>query len=388
MNKDTIRQATEIIHQSGKFFYVAATGGGTSFLGEFLKIPGGSSVIVGGEIPYNQKAFDAFAGKTEKYSDRTAALKLAVASFEKCVKLGFDKESVVGVGVACSLAKLNERADRKHHINIAIHLYNHSFANELVLPNNLYTREQEETLVNNLIYYTLFTGYFTDKSKIEPNIIDQITGNFNTYFLNVFNVGTVLNDYIGNPDITQGESVHFHNRPESNLFEKAETIAVYPGSFAPLHTAHIEIYNSAKQILSPTTPVLYELSITNSYKPSIDFVTLKNRVDQFTNIDQHLMVTRAPRFVDKIRLYQQYFPNKKFIFVCGADTWNRVFDAAAIQNGDIQFFKDNDVKFLVFARPGETLTNSDSELMIKNEAALQYNNSISSSELRKKQTQS
>ena len=386
MNKQTILSLAEIIHQSGKYFYVAATGGGTSFLGEFLKIPGGSTVIVGGEIPYNQKAFDAFAGKTEKYNDANAALKLAVASFEKCVKLGFDSQSCIGIGVACSLAKLNERVGREHHINIALHVHDSSFVGSIILPNNLYNRVEEEEIVNNLIYYTLLASpWIISADNVANQIGELIQQEFEVYLENAFNNESIQIDFDFEYDITAGRNLYLQSTYQvENVDSSSDFLLVYPGSFSPLHQGHLEIYNLTKQIYNDA-PVFYELSIANSYKPSIDFINLRKRSRQFAEQQLELFVTRAPRFVDKINLFKEHFPNKKVIFVVGADTWNRVFDETAIRNGDIEFFKTNDVKFLAFARPGETFIYPDSELMIKNELALGYNNPISSTQLRKQQ---
>ena len=125
-----------------------------------------------------------------------------------------------------------------------------------------------------------------------------------------------------------------------------------------------------------------ELSVTNSYKPQMDCVDLNNRIKQFG--DNPYIVTHAPRFVDKINLLKHHFNCRKITIVVGADTWERVYDDAAHKNGDVKFFEDNNVKFLVFGR-NSTINNTDSNLLIKNELALNYNNPISSTELRKVQ---
>ena len=159
-----------------------------------------------------------------------------------------------------------------------------------------------------------------------------------------------------------------------------EKIAIFCGSFNPVHQGHIEIQKLAEEILQ--MPVYFELSIVNAYKPAIDYVDLAVRQKGLEKYNY--ILTKAPRFVDKVNLLKKYFSPKQIIIVVGADTWERVYDDAAHKNGDIKFFEDNNVKFLVFGRNAD-IKNQDSVLFIKNDLALNYNNNISSTAIRKAQ---
>lgn len=160
-----------------------------------------------------------------------------------------------------------------------------------------------------------------------------------------------------------------------------EKLAIFCGSFNPLHKGHIEIQQLAEKILGVS--VYFELSISNAYKPAMDYIDLNNRMDSLKNYNY--ILTKAPRFVDKVKLLKNHFTPKQIIIVVGADTWERVYDDAAHKNGDIKFFEDNNVKFLVFGRNAE-IKNQDSKLFIRNNMALSYDNPISSTALRKQQT--
>jgi nicotinic acid mononucleotide adenylyltransferase len=372
------------LQKCGQKFFVAATGGGTSFLGEFLKIPGGSKCIVGGHTPYAMEAFDAFVGiKLEKYSDGNASRKLAVASYEHCVKLGFPIEKCVGVGIACSLVKDNERIGREHHINIAIHTNNRTTGVSVTFKKSKMNREQEENFVNDLTL-NLITKQFNKTIDCICEDINQTIYTENDAIVEPFDERNpcICGIYPYKPYASAGmyfgTAFGVMDDPKSPKYGK--DLVIYPGSFNPLHQGHIEIKNLAEQILKTT--VFYELSVKNSYKPQMDYVDLKNRIKQFE--DNPYIVTHSPRFVDKIKLLKSDFNCSSITIVVGADTWERVYDAAAHKNGDIKFFEDNNVKFLVFGRNAE-IKNQDSVLFIKNDLALNYNNNISSTAIRKVQ---
>jgi len=360
------------LQNCGKMFFIAATGGGTSFIGDFLKIPGGSKCIVCGYVPYAIEATNNFVGgKLDKYADANAARRLAVASYENCLKIKTTTtNNCVGVGIACSLVKDKERDGREHHINVAVHTFNETFGISVVFKNSKLDRAEEEEFVNDLTLFVLAKRYCKNIDR-EWEIVHQMI------YLDNGGEATTFGEY--NRMVACDLYCDAINEIENN-----DTLVIYPGSYNPLHDAHREIYNLAHKITQ--LPVFYELSVTNSYKPSMDYVDLENRYKQFNTVNwlNAVILTKAPRFVDKVNLLKKHFNPKEIIIVVGADTWERVYDDAAHKNGDIKFFEDNNVKFLVFGRNAE-IKNQDSVLFIKNDLALNYNNNISSTAIRKVQ---
>ena len=362
------KEIVKLIHASGYKIFVAATGGGTSFLGEFLKIPGGSSVIVGGHIPYAKEATDKFLGETlDKYANGLAARKLALKSYWNLVDMGFSKNEALGVGIACSLAKDNEREDRKHHINIAIHRFESTGCFEIELAQGK-TREQEEQFINSFVLAKLaeLSNCDDDIYPSEENkaLLEKLVGEM------------MLS--IGNIEIKM--SGVSKNRPYANnvglIF--IDEIAVYSGSFNPLHSGHEEIHAMASTILE--MPVYFEMSTLNYDKPAFDNIEMAKRFSQF-NSEDRIIITDAPRYVDKVK-YLIGLGMKKITFVVGADTWARVYNDDAIIRGDIDYFENNGVKFLVFGRKGVTIENMQSSLLILDNRALEFCNPISSTQIR------
>ena len=121
-------QLVEAINNSPYKIYMAITGGGTGFIGDFLKFGGGSQTILGYEVPYHPIAFDALVGrKMTKYCDEDAATALANAAFYNALaiaqeaKLPCTLKQLVGVGVTASLTKgEGEREGRWNGAYIAL----------------------------------------------------------------------------------------------------------------------------------------------------------------------------------------------------------------------------------------------------------------------------
>lgn len=90
---------------------------------------------------------------------------------------------------------------------------------------------------------------------------------------------------------------------------------VFPGSFNPLHRAHLELAHLASQRLQ--LALAFELSIANVDKADLHPDDIHRRLEQFRG-SHPLYVTRAATFLSKAQL----FPGSTF--VVGADTAARI----------------------------------------------------------------
>jgi len=93
--------------------------------------------------------------------------------------------------------------------------------------------------------------------------------------------------------------------------------AIIPGSFNPLHEGHEKLAAIAAKVLG--MEVAFEISVVNADKPPIEETAVRRRVGQFVN-KHNVLITRAPLFIDKARL----FPS--CTFVIGWDTFVRIVD--------------------------------------------------------------
>jgi len=105
-------------------------------------------------------------------------------------------------------------------------------------------------------------------------------------------------------------------------------IALFPGSFNPLHAGHREMARlAAKQT---GREIWFEISIGNVEKPSLDYREAVSRLKQFegqnfrqressaSELHLGVVLTSSPSFAEKLKL----FPDS--IFIVGADTIARI----------------------------------------------------------------
>jgi len=361
MHIETVRQIQETQYK----FFAAITGGGQSFVGDFCQIEGASKNLVGAIIPYNQVIFDNFIGgrKPDNYVSSESARKLAVSSFNQCLKAGVNRKLSIGIGASSSLAKQNERQDRKHKIFISVHGYYFTSVVEVSL-NQGRDRITEDKLVCDLILDVL-----ANSLGVKPlNEIKLDADNGETFSIRLENdksIGYILNE---ESDLTSTQNL-----------AQLKQIAVYAGSFSSLHDGHTSIYNHAKEILGQE--VYFELSTHNKDKGFIDYIEVEDRLKQ---LDKHeFILTNRPKFTEKFSTIFKYAPMSQITFVMGKDTFDRV------EESDYDFFIKNNVKFLVFPRNGEKIVPNDklAKLLIHldktNQIVLP---NISSSEIRKNLT--
>jgi nicotinic acid mononucleotide adenylyltransferase len=105
----------------------------------------------------------------------------------------------------------------------------------------------------------------------------------------------------------------------ANYLPPVRTV-VYPGSFNPLHDGHLALAKRAQARLGGSIPLVFELAAVNVDKPPLSHAAVTARVQQFAAVGAAVVVTKAPRFLEKARL----FPG--CAFVIGADTAKRLLD--------------------------------------------------------------
>ena len=102
--------------------------------------------------------------------------------------------------------------------------------------------------------------------------------------------------------------------------EPPERAIVLAGSFRPLHRAHRALLKSGLKILGEPLNPYFEISMLNVEKAAIAASDLHERLKQFQEPGDAIVITRAATFVEKARL----MPGAAFVI--GYDTAVRLFD--------------------------------------------------------------
>jgi len=319
------------IHETPHKAVMAITGGGSEAIGELLRYGGGSSTLLEGVIPYDQKAFDSFiCGKPDKYCSPGAARDLAMAAFQRGVNFTNTHEHIIGIGASSSLVKDGERSGREHLAYIAVQTASETVSYTIALHGNGYTREEEERKVAEVIVKALAKA-----CNLNVDVVGKRIPDFPIQY-------AIANKEIQDLVLGQRKILPL------NLSESKRQI-LFPGAFNPMHEQHVNMARKISEITG--SKVDLELCVRNVDKPALNFVEINSRTDLLKNqlADSpwigDLYLTGTPTFAEK----SVYFPGVKFLV--GWDTFVRISNP---KYGDldkvIQTFNQNNTNFLVFHR--------------------------------------
>jgi len=331
------QQLISALHGSGRKAALAITGGGSGAIGELLRIPGGSRLLIEAQVPYDAAALAAFLGfAPAQASSVDTAVAMARGARERAARLAPAGSDAVGLGATAALVSDRPRKG-EHRFHIA-------FANSIgmahctgVLAKGRRDRAAEEDLVARAIIlwlaracgiaapspHSLLDGdeKFAEAEVVPADIIDRFLA---------------------------GEFDRVTAQPDGRLMLSAPRLPVLlPGSFNPMHAGHAALARVAEEITQQ--PLAFELSVVNVDKPPLDSGTVRHRLAQFA-VKWPVELTKAPTFLAKSRL----FP--KTTFVIGADTAERLI-APKYYGGDearmhaaLEEIASSGASFLVAAR--------------------------------------
>jgi hypothetical protein len=294
------------LHGSGRKAALAVTGGGSGAVGELLRVPGGSRLLVEAQVPYDGLALAAFLGFAPAQAcsaDTAIAMARTVrARAARLVPAGGDP-----VGLGATAALVSDRPRRgEHRFHIA-------FANSAgvahctgVLAKGRRDRAAEEDLVSRAILLWLARACGIAASS-PSTLIDADEHFAETAVAAVDAIDRLL----------AGELDRLTVQPDGQMMLSAtQPLVLFPGSFDPMHEGHLLLARAAEEIRQQ--PLAFEISVTNADKPPLAGETVRRRLAQFA-WRSPVELTRATTFVEKSRL----FPGTTF--VVGADTAERLF---------------------------------------------------------------
>jgi hypothetical protein len=299
------RQLISALHTSGRKAALAITGGGTGAIGELLRVPGGSRLLIEAQVPYDALALAAFLGfAPEQSCSSDTAIAMARSVWARAARLVPAGTDLVGLGATAALVSDRPRKG-EHRFHIA-------FADSAriahctgVLAKGRRDRAAEEDLVSRTI--VLWLAYACGIATPSPRSLLDVDEQFaETAVATVDNIDQLL----------AGELDRVTVQPDGQMTLSApRPLVLFPGSFNPVHEGHVLLARVAEELTQQ--PVAFEISVTNVDKPPLSGETVRHRLAQFA-WKSPVELTRAPTFVDKSRL----FPGTAFVI--GADTAERL----------------------------------------------------------------
>jgi hypothetical protein len=309
------QQLISTLHGSGRKAALAITGGGSGAVGELLRVPGGSRLLIEAQVPYDALALESFLGFAPAQAcSSDTAIAMAQSARARAARLvppktegGTDLVGPDLVGLGATAALVSDRPRKgEHRFHIA-------FASSVgiahctgVMAKGRRDRAAEEDLVSRAI--VLWLARACGVAAPSPrSLLDADEHYAETVVAAADTIDRLL----------AGELDRVTVQPDGQMMLSApQPFVLFPGSFNPMHEGHVLLARVAEELRQQ--PLAFEISVTNVDKPPLAGETVRHRLAQFA-WKSPVELTRAPTFVEKSRL----FPGTTF--VVGMDTAERLF---------------------------------------------------------------
>tara|TARA_Y100000991_G_scaffold215277_1_gene205188 strand:+ start:2125 stop:3546 length:1422 start_codon:yes stop_codon:yes gene_type:complete len=370
--KNTYKLTTEKISEFLNFLskkenktkiLLVTTGGGGQALSWILSQPGASNYLLDAKIPYSKQAsreiLSASDSKELSYCSEAVAIKMAKFAYQRALKLySLEKKSltclgttkIIGVGACASLVSQKEKkGDHRGFVSICCDDNFLTFSLELNKRRKIRRTRQEEDKIFSLLIlhaigekvnYPSKINLIEEHLEINKNIkfSDKLERKIEKHFTLEENLQRLSNGDIKTLLIlgkkgAEAKIESYQTLEDFNLPPALKSL-IFPGSFNPKHKGHHLLAQKAQQEyvqkegLPHYPDIFFELCLSNAdKKEDLSLEETKKRIDQilhdsFQNdqIPKGVLVTRAPLFIEKARLY----PSAAFIL--GVDTLKRLVE--------------------------------------------------------------
>ena len=293
------------VHASGRKAALAITGGGSGAIGELLRVPGGSRLLIEAQIPYDALALAAFLGfAPEQACSADTAIAMARSARARASRLVPADTNLLGLSATAALVSDRPRQG-EHRFHIAVANAAGIVHCTCVMAKGRRDRAAEEDLVSHAI--VLWLARACGVAAPSPRSLLDADEQFEETA--VATVDTI-------DQLLAGEVDRVTAQPDGQMMLSAPIpLVLMPGSFNPVHAGHVLLARVAEEIRQQ--PLAFEISVTNVDKPPLAGTTVRHRLTQFA-WKSPVELTRAPTFVEKSRLF------RGTTFVIGADTAERL----------------------------------------------------------------
>src|ERR1700679_360971 len=115
------QQLISALHASGRKAALAITGGGSGAIGELLRVPGGSRLLIEAQVPYDEREVAAFLGFAPAQAcSADTAIALARAARARAASFAPAGANLVGLGATAALVSDRpRRGEHRFHVAFA-----------------------------------------------------------------------------------------------------------------------------------------------------------------------------------------------------------------------------------------------------------------------------
>lgn len=293
------------LHASGRKAALAITGGGSGAIGELLRVPGGSRLLIEAQVPYDAHALATFIGFAPAQAcSADTAIAMARSARDRAARLVSADSDPVGLGATAALVSDRPRKG-EHRFHVACATSGAIAHCTGMLAKGRRDRAAEEDLVSRAII--LWLARAGGVAAPSPRSLLDADEEFAE---TVVAASDIIDRFLG------GDFDRVTAQPDGQLMLSAPLPPVLlPGSFNPLHAGHVMLARVAEEIRQEL--LAFEMSVTNVDKPPLEGRTVRYRLGQFA-WKSPVELTKAPTFLEKSRLF------RKVTFVVGADTAERL----------------------------------------------------------------
>ncbi len=311
---EKLEKLIKTIHATPQMLVINFAGAGAQALAWLHGVGGSSRTILEATDCYAAKSVMELIGfEPEQFASPQVARAMATRAFVRACTLAQPGTPVVGIG--CTAAIATDRAKRgEHRCYLAVCAVDTVTSYSLVLSKGLRSRPEEESLISLLILQAV-----ADVCKIDGFPPPAIAGS--ETLEKVIELSPLLDRLVaGDFDVVKVW-------PDGRMTPspKLSHIALFSGSFNPLHSGHRHLAGVVESRLGKK--IHFELPLINADKAPIASDEARRRVAQFKNFAP-ILLTTTPLFSQKAQL----FPHSTFVI--GADTAARLIQPRFYQNSE------------------------------------------------------